>query len=238
MVLIVVAALLAPDSEETAQSDGTSEPSPTAAATSEATPEETAEGTPTTEPTPSPEPTPAFATIELSGTGDAVPQFEIPEDAAAIATATHTGSANFVVTTISEAGDQNDLLVNTIGNYTGTVLFDEQDGQHSVAFEVTADGAWTISIQPVTEARAWDGRAELTGTGDDVVQIDPAVSGLATANVSHDGAANFVVIAYGGGLGQELLVNEIGAYEGEVLIGDGAFLLEVTADGNWTVTPS
>ena len=47
-----------------------------------------------------------------------------------------------------------------------------------------------------------------------------------------------MVIAYGGDIGQDLLVNEIGAYDGEVLIGDGAFLLEITADGNWGVTPS
>ena len=123
-----------------------------------------------------------------------------PKRLAAIAAATHTGSANFAIATISESGEQNDLLVNTIGNYTGTVLFDEQNGQHSVAFEVTADGPWTITIQPVTDARAWDGQAELTGTGDDVVKIDPALSGLVTANVSHDGEGNFAIIAYGGDL--------------------------------------
>ena len=99
-----------------------------------------------------PEPTPAFAAIELSGTGDGVPRFEIPADVPAIAEESHTGSANFAIVTLAESGEQNDLLVNTIGNYTGTVLFDEQEGQHSVAFEVTADGPWTITIRPVSDA--------------------------------------------------------------------------------------
>ena len=59
-----------------------------------------------------------------------------------------------------------------------------------------------------------------------------------TANVSHDGAINFAIIAYGGDVGQDLLVNEVGPYEDEVLISEVAFLLEITADGNWSVTPS
>ena len=56
--------------------------------------------------------------------------------------------ANFAIVTLAEDGSNGDLLVNTSGNYSGTVLFDEQDGQHSVGFEVTADGAWTITIRP------------------------------------------------------------------------------------------
>ncbi|MCV0377538.1 MAG: hypothetical protein K5835_18840, partial [Microbacterium sp.] len=112
-------------------------------------------------------------------------------------------------------------------------------GQHSVAFEVTAGGSWTITIKPVTEARAWDGASEMTGTGDDVVRIDPNISGLMTANVSHSGSGNFAIFAYGAGpFGADLLVNEIGNYSGEVAIGSGAFLLEITADGAWSISPS
>lgn len=248
VVLIIVVVASSPDGREgigrgaDAAADGSPEGSATPEPSDEAadeTAEPTAPPTATAEPTPTPEPTPAFAPIELSGVGDAVPRFEIPENAAAIATATHAGGANFAIVTISELGEQNDLLVNTIGSYSGTVLFDEQDGQHSVAFEVTADGPWTITIRPVTEARSWDGATPLTGLGDDVVQIDPVVAGLMTADVSHTGASNFAIIAYGGGpFGADLLVNEIGAYDGEVLIGDGTFLLEVSADGNWSITPS
>lgn len=249
LVLIIAAVASSPSGREglgegvrDGLSEETDEPSAAPAETDEATPEQTAqptEPTQTPQATPTPEPMPAFAAIELSGVGDSVPRFDIPEGVPAIAAATHTGGANFAIVTLSEAGEQNDLLVNTIGNYSGTVLFDEQDGQHSVAFEVTADGPWTITVRPVTEARSWDGETALVGASDDVVRVDPAVSGLLTADVSHSGAGNFAIIAYGGGpFGQELLVNEIGAYNGEVLIGDGTFLLEVAADGSWSITPS
>lgn len=211
-------------------------PEPTAEPTPEATPEPTAPPTPTPVPTPVPTAPPAFADITLSGVGDAVARFEIPAEVAAIAAASHSGDSNFAVTTIAEDGSQNDLLVNTIGPYSGTVLFDESD-QHSVAFEVTADGSWTITIKPLTAAFAWDGTAALTGTGDDVARIEPNISGLVSAQVTHSGESNFVVIVYSAD-GPDLLVNEIGNYSGEVLIGAGAFFLEITADGSWSVAPS
>jgi hypothetical protein len=221
----------------TQQPTATEDPTPTAEATP--TPEPTEEPTATPDPTPTPEPTAAFADIELSGTGDAVPRFEIPADSAAIAEISHSGTSNFAIFTIAEDGTQTDLLVNTIGNYSGTVLFDEQSGQHSVGFEVTADGQWTIVIQPVTAALTWDVESAVSGTGDDVVRIDPPVSGLLTADVSHTGVSNFAIISYGGGpFGQDLLVNEIGAYDGEVIVADGTFLIEITADGDWSIAPS
>jgi len=214
-------------------------PEPTATPQPTATPDPTPEPTAIPEPTPTPAPTPVFATIELTGTGDGVPRFDIPEGQAAIAEVTHTGGGNFAIFTLADSGENIDLLVNTIGNYAGTVLFDERDGDHSVAFEVTAGGAWTITIKPVTEARDWDGSSELTGTGDEVIQIDPSISGFMTADIAHSGSGNFAVIAYGSGaFGTDLLVNEIGNYSGEVVIGSGTFLLEITADGTWSVTPS
>jgi hypothetical protein len=175
--------------------------------------------------------------MNFSGTGDSVPQFTIPEGSAAIAVVTHTGSSNFAIFTVAANGTNNDLLVNTIGNYAGTVLFDEASGVHSVAFEITADGAWTITVKPVTAARAWDGTSALNGSGDDVVRVSPQIEGLATANVQHTGSSNFAIFAYSSS-GADLLVNEIGAYVGEVLLGGGTFLVEVTADGAWTIAPS
>jgi hypothetical protein len=59
---------------------------------------------------------------------------------------------------------------------------------------------------------------------------------LATATLQHTGTSNFVVYAYTSS-GAELLVDEIGAYNGEVLLPAGTLLLEVTADGAWTVAP-
>ena len=100
----------------------------------------------------------AFDAITLTGSGADVVEFAIPETAAAIAAIRHTGSRNFIVESIADDGSTNELLVNEIGDYVGTVLFDDTD--HSVAFAVDADGSWEIIVRPVTEARSWDGVSE------------------------------------------------------------------------------
>ncbi|MBA2311661.1 MAG: hypothetical protein H0V97_02550, partial [Actinobacteria bacterium] len=170
-----------------------------------------------------------------TGTGNSVPRYDIPEDAAAIAEISHSGGANFAVWAVDGAGQQTDLLVNTIGNYTGTVLFDESASSHTDAFDVEADGTWTITIKPVTEAFEWDGSEVLTGSGDDVAVLDPAPSGLKSTTLTHSGSGNFAIWAYGPST--DLLVNEIGNFSGEVLLAEGTFLFEITADGPWTIGP-
>jgi len=189
------------------------------------------------QPTASPTPAASFAPIKLSGHGNKVPRFTIPEAEAAIATITNKGSANFVVTSLAADGSENELLVNEIGNYSGTVLFDASSGQHSVAFKVESDGTWAITIKPLSAAKTWDPATPLTGRGDEVVALSPAVSGLMTATISHKGAANFVVYAYSPS-GGDLLVNEIGNFSGEEALPDGTYLLQINADGTWTVTPT
>ena len=163
VVAILIYVLLSrPDDEDTAEASGSPSASASASVSqaastqpSSAPAEPTAAPTSTPPPTPSPTPELAFEPIALSGTGDAIQQFTIPVDAPAIATIAHQGESDFVVITLADDGSENDLLVNTIGDYAGTVLFDAE-GEQSVAFEVTADGAWTIDIQPVTDAQAWD----------------------------------------------------------------------------------
>jgi hypothetical protein len=175
-----------------------------------------------------------FAQIDLNGTGAKVAKFTIPETAAGIATITHRGSSNFAVTALASDGSHNALLVNVIGSYSGTVLFDETG--HSVAFEVDADGPWTISIKPITSARTWNPAAALTGRGDDVVRLSPASDGLVTLSLTHDGESNFAVTSYGAD-DRSLLVNEIGPFAGEVALPGGTLLLQVEADGSWSGAP-
>jgi hypothetical protein len=175
-----------------------------------------------------------FAPINLSGTGAKVAKFEIPETAAAIATINHRGSSNFAVTSLDASGGTNELLVNEIGNYAGTVLFDVVD--HSVAFEIEADGSWRIDIKPISAARAWDPSERLIGKGADVVLVSPPSSGLVTLDLTHEGESNFAVTSYTAD-SHDLLVNEIGQFSGQVLLPDGTLLLQVEADGSWSGTP-
>jgi hypothetical protein len=176
-----------------------------------------------------------FEPITLKGRGDKVARFKIPADAAAIATIKATGRDNFAVWTLDASGSETDLLVNEIGAYAGTVLFDENEGDHSVAFEVTASGSWTIRVKPISAARVWEPTGSLKGKGDDVVQLTPPATGLSATDVRHTGKGNFAIWAYSTD-GTDLLVNDIGRYSGQVLLPDGTFLLAITADGSWTMS--
>lgn len=234
VIVIAIAANLGGDPAETARETPTPGPSRSDESTLSAEPTAAA---PTVAATPivTLPPEPAFAPIQLSGVGSSVPRFDIPADEAAIATLTHSGAANFIVWAVGETGEQQDLLVNTIGGYTGTVLFDEASGSHSVAFDIEADGPWTIEIKPITDAFRWDGSAALSGVGDDVAILDPPSSGLKSVTVTHQGDGNFMIWAYGPST--DLLVNEIGPYSGEALLNDGTVFFEIGANGPWTISP-
>jgi hypothetical protein len=196
----------------------------------------------TAEPTDAPESTtPTVATtfkdITLKGKGTKVVKFDIPEEAAAIAVISHKGRSNFIVHSIDASGQLVDGLVNEIGNYRGTVPFDTDAGEHSVAFEIDADGAWTITVKPLSRAPVWDPATELKGTGDSVYLVSPPSSGLVILNMTFKGDGNFIVHAYTAD-GLEGLANEIDDFSGQVLLPDGTLLLEVVAHGGtWTMKP-
>jgi len=187
--------------------------------------------------TPAPElATPSFKAINLTGKRSKVVRFSIPEGAIGIVAISEKGTSNFVVESLDSHGDTNALLVNEIGNYSGTLLLDAEAGVHSVAFKIESNGTWTLTVKPVTSARRWDPALPLTGKGDDVVAVAPSANGLTIVTLKHSGSSNFAILAYRSD-GSDLLVNEIGKYSGETTLADGTFLLEVTADGAWSVTP-
>lgn len=210
-------------------------PTATPGPTLEPTP--TAEPTPTPAPTPEPTPTPAPTPITLTGSGDRVVPFTAPEDAALIARIRYSGGGNFAVWSIASDGSMNDLLVNTIGSYEGTVLFDETFGTHSVAFQVESEGSWSIAVYDASAADTWDTSITLHGSGDYVMQLDQATSGFTVLDATYSGDGNFAVWSYGFD-STDLLINEIGAYDGQSILSEGTFLLEITAEGAWTMAIS
>jgi hypothetical protein len=226
LVAILVASLLV--AACAADGGGIATERPTAASLEPSDPPEAVE---------SPEVLPAaFEPIRLNGSGKKVVKFRIPEDAAAIAQVSYGGKGNFAIWSLAASGDKNDLLVNVIGKYKGTVLFDESAGEHSVAFEVDAVTKWAIIIKPVTSAPTWDPAERTKGTGDSVLVVTPVSSGLVTLDLKHAGSSNFAVHAYSPD-GTDLLANEIGKFSGQVLFPDGTYLVTVSADGAWSMTP-
>ena len=230
---LVLLAVLAPDAQETASQDATATASveaPTQGATTVAAEATTTASTPaeTTPPTPPPTPTP-LPKIELSGRGDDVESFDLPGNVPAVVRFTHSGARNFAVIGYAPSGERTDLLVNTIGAYEGIRPINLAPRELTSEFEITADGPWTATIVPLAGARAAERRTE--GTGDDVLRtggINPR-----TARITHSGGENFVVLAWGAS--RNLLVNEIGPYDGRVRLANGTQVLEIQADGQWTI---
>ncbi len=214
----------------TTPATGTAAPAP---ATTTATPQ----ATQTAEPeAPAPAVNPfderygTFEAVTTSGEGDSV--IEVPAGVkAGLVTATHKGSANFAIWSLDDSNEPTDLLVNTIGSYSGTTDFGLTGLGDSPSFiQITADGEWTVTLSPISAASSLGNAAE--GAGDTVLTYaGPA----GAAAITHKGSANFVVHQIGNGL-PGLLVNEIGAYDGKVPFKKGPAVIVIRADGSWSVS--
>lgn len=148
---------------------------------------------------------------------------------------THDGESNFIVYTVNGRGKTEELLVDEIGPYDGTVLYNAYDSKGTIGLEIKADGAWTATFKPVTKARCWCA-ATVRGTGDQVLKLSPT-RGLHTVSAAHNDRSNFIVYGYPRlGTYGDLLFNQIGTYKGKALLPTGTRLVTVHADGTWTLT--
>jgi hypothetical protein len=172
----------------------------------------------------------AAAPKEYAGAGADVVTITKHAAGPQVAIITHTGYSNFAVHTLDASLGNTDLLVNTIGNYSGTVLFDVRSSRgETTALKITADGSWTVKLVPLSSVRSVDGTAPMTGRGDDVFYYKGPAK---PATFTHNGSSNIAVHTYG--TRADLLINEIGAYTGTVVWAPG--LYKVTADGDWSAT--
>ena len=211
----------------------TLESTPTVEPTEIATAEPTAQPTdsPTPEPTIEPTAAPEPLILKKSGRGDKIVKLAA-QDFPTIARITGKGAGKFAV--ISYIGaEYDDLLVNEIGSYAGTVYVAAGVSR----FKVSSSGSWTIEVRPIEAARQWDGASPITGKGDSVVTLSGGGSGITT--IKNKGHSNFAVVAYAlDGEYLDLLVNEIGSYNGEVLLPDQDPVLLVigAVGGTWSLS--
>lgn len=178
---------------------------------------------------------PAEANRRLSGVGNDVISGSIPGDRLAIAKVEHTGGhENFIVWTYDDDGDKSNLLVNEIGEYSGTRAMNFGYSSGVRGMDIQADGRWFFVIQPADWARDL-GSSGGTGAGDDVVDASRLAG--ATVRLTHNGDENFIIWVYdANGDVSDLLVNEIGDYSGTHRVPTDAVWFDVQADGSWTVT--
>jgi hypothetical protein len=174
---------------------------------------------------------PVFDPVEHTGAGDSI--IDLPEGVTkAMVTAFSTDDAHFSISALDANNESTgDLLVNSIGAYSGvTALGMHELGGEPVKLEVTGGGDWTITLAPLSTA------PELpeSGTGDGVFRYegDAATWAISCGADSHFGVSYYTDADFE----MPLLVNEVGAYEGEVAAGAGPGLVTITAGGDWTVT--
>ena len=174
----------------------------------------------------------AFGTFEVvSQTGSGDNLVTLPAGATAgIVTATHDGSSNFSISVLDAANaSTGQLLVNTIGAYSGTSEYGFSSFGEDTTLQITADGNWNLTIAPISAAPG----LAASGAGDGVFLYD-GTAGKLTA--THDGSSNFSIIEETDELfSMGLLVNEIGAYSGTVPLSSGPSAIVVSADGSWTL---
>ncbi len=164
-------------------------------------------------------------TQRYSGTGDDVVEVTLGADARVLTFVCKSCAGN----TVLQGDGQDTLLVNAIGSYSGR-HFVNLAGDLT-RLQVSADSSWTITLEPVSVLTGDKNRTQ--GHGDDVVYFDKG----SKAAITHTGEANFVVQETSDSAGKDLLVNEIGNYRGTVPLNTPS-VLEITADGDWTIAPS
>jgi hypothetical protein len=158
-------------------------------------------------------------------------------DGLAIFTVAHRGGQRFRVTLLDEAGQPLDGIAAGEGTYDGsyaTSLGDPCDCR----IAVEGDGAWAIRIQQPTPTSARPLPTTFAGQGDhanDFFQVD---HGLVRFRATHRGPG-----AFRGALltadGEEIDRLALGQGDDDgsrtVELGEGVYLLQVEAQGTWTV---
>ncbi|WP_049896561.1 hypothetical protein [Natrialba chahannaoensis] len=179
--------------------------------------------------------------ITFSDAGSTVTdEFEL-EDGVTIVESVHDGDSNFIVDLVPTTGNRAELLVNTIGAYTGATGLIAAAGQYLL--DVDADGSWEIEIQQpqATDDDAESLPASLAGDTPDWAgpfQFD----GLGEARGVHEGQGNFIVEilpqeeSVFGLTFPELVFNELDQFEGETTFSvEGIGYVTVDAAGPWEV---
>jgi hypothetical protein len=175
--------------------------------------------------------TPTPAPVVLIGSGDSV--VDTNWSGPGLLYITYTGGGNFAVWNYSANGERISLLVNTIGSYSGTVPLDFGSDEVTTRLEITASGNWEIQIVSILMMRIEHIPGTFTGSGDDVVYLAGGAPDLMVVDAS-TANGNFAIWSYGDS-GRDLLVNEIAPYTGTVIVPRDDFILEITAEGSWSI---
>jgi hypothetical protein len=177
-------------------------------------------------------PTTAPSTVLASYSGDgSAAQPVDPITAPTIVRVTHDGSGEFSVQPQHGGVAAGDPLITTTGPADGRYLVGL--GGTISAFAVTADGAWTLELHAASTALPLAPGSPVSGDTPDVVAYASTDPGPAT--VEYAGPGPIVIRAVTSG-GPAVIVDEAGAFTGDITLPAGPAHLLVDAIGPWTIT--
>jgi hypothetical protein len=196
-----------------------------------------------------------WAGIGCSGGGNGGPtglQNQSPTIALAVTVESENGS-EAIIRIVGSASDADGVVTGIVcqGQFSGTfgATFDvtrtvtklagtsQTFGTTCVATDddqATASASRSVSIGPIQNQSP----LSFSGTGDKVTQLFSVQGGFVTFASFHNGSSNFIVrLRNAQGELEELIVNEIGSYDGIRGFGvqAGQYLLDIDADGTWEV---
>jgi len=176
--------------------------------------------------------------ILLSGQGQqASNKFKL-ESGLSVFKLTHTGSSNFGVWLKDDKGGNVELLANDIGSFDGSKAVGVKNAGDYI-LDVSADDAWTVTITQPRQSTA-EATRSFIGHGQASTSLFRIGGGLSRFKLTHTGQSNFGVwLKDKNGNNVELLANEIGVFDGSKAVGitsGGNYILDVSADGDWTIT--
>lgn len=170
-------------------------------------------------------------TFVYCGSGDEVINVATPGGAkGAVLVAVMYGTGHNAILSHGPGFSYNELLVNDVGPYIGERLMDLSPyDQRSESFEIDSDGRWVLQIRPLSTVQAFSGTT--SGRGDRVLYF---AGGPAVGRFTHNGTSNFIVEAVTS-RDWDLVVNEIGGYDGRRPVAVAPSVISVRADGDWTI---
>jgi hypothetical protein len=151
-----------------------------------------------------------------------------------IVRATFDGDSYLGVTALSDKLKETDQVVNDIGPTSGTYVLNLYDNEVARYLKVEVEGAWHIEVRDLTDARTWDHRKHVSGTGNDVL-LYRNNGGILDYEFNTDSYTS--VDLYGDDT--ENIVNDYndgGLLEGTTAIPAGAGLVVIDTDGDWSMT--
>jgi hypothetical protein len=158
-----------------------------------------------------------------------------PTATTGVLTVSHTGSGPFSIVALDSAGaSTGELIVDTVGEYTGVVPF----GLHGVgtvarSLTVTSVGAWSISFGPLSTVSTLTPPS--SGSGDRVFRYDGRAGDWIITNSSPT-EHTFEVRQYFGGGAVDSAYSGNGTFSGAGPVNAGPSIIVISSRGDWTLS--